>query len=152
MNRLQALTEEFKGKYERFLIGCDALEELGLWDKGAHGEMDVYYENEMLGVILRFITADGNVSRREVEYLDRCFGFDYTADKLKELYANCEEEIAHIFDERFENGLGVMRALNEKLADAYKELLGIVCDIIIGSDGFVAPAEIALAREMKALF
>lgn len=152
MNRLQALTEEFKFKYERFLIGCDALEEMDLWDKETYGEMDVFYENDMLSVILRLITADGSISQREVKYLNENFGLDYTAEKLRAVYENCRDAIGRPFDETFRTGVDAMRAINEKIADAYRELLVIICDIISESDGIVAPAEIDVARKMKELF
>ena len=38
MDRLNALSESFKTKYERFLIGCDSIEELDQWDKEANGK------------------------------------------------------------------------------------------------------------------
>lgn len=152
MKRIYLLTEEFKTKYERFLIGCDALEDLNLWDKEEHGEMDVFYENNLISVILRLIAIDGKISRKETEYLNKNFGFDYTASELADIYENCEEEISHSFDEQFENGITYMRSINEKLADMYKELLVLICDIIIESDDVIAPEEIEEAKKLKALF
>ena len=152
MKRIDLLTEEFKTKYERFLIGCDALEDLNLWDKDEHGEMDVFYQNDLVSVILRLIAVDGKISRKEAEYLNKSFGFDYTASELADIYENCEEEISHSFDEQFENGVTYMRSINEKLADMYKELLGLICDIIIESDDVIASEEVEEAKKLKALF
>ena len=76
MKRIDMLTEEFKTKYERFLIGCDALEDLNLWDKEEHGEMDVFYQNDLVSVILRLIVADGEISEKEAVYLNKNFGFE----------------------------------------------------------------------------
>ena len=45
-----------------------------------------------------------------------------------------------------------MRSVNEKLADAYRELLGLACDIIIESDGIVYPSETEEAMRLKKLF
>ena len=146
------LTEEFKTKYERFLIGCDALEELNLWDKKEHGEMDVFYQNDLVSVILRLIAVDGEISEKEARYLNHNFGFECTADELTDIYEGCEEEVSHSFDEQFENGVTYMRSINEKLADAYKELLGLICDIIMESDGVIAAKEIEEAKKLKALF
>ena len=42
-----------------------------------------------------------------------------------------------------------MRAINEKLAEAYKDLLLTVCDIIIESDGVIDSAEVDLAKQLK---
>ncbi len=146
------LMEEFKTKYERFLIGCDALEDLNLWDKEEHGEMDVFYQNDLVSVILRLIAVDGEISEKEAEYLNKTFGFEFSADELADIYESCKEEVSHSFDEQFENGITYMRSINEKLADAYKELLELICDIIIESDGVIAPEEIEEAKKLKALF
>lgn len=152
MKRIDMLTEEFKTKYERFLIGCDALEDLNLWDKDEYGEMDVFYQNDLVSVILRLIAVDGEISDKETEYLNRNFGFEDTTEELIDIYESCEEEVSHSFDEQFENGITLMRSINEKLADAYKELLNLICEIIIESDDVIAPEEIKEAKKLKELF
>ena len=152
MKKIDMLTEEFKTKYESFFIGCDAVEESGLWDREAHGEMEAFYQNDLVSVILRLIAVDGTISEREAEYLNKNFGFDYTADDLTEIYKSCEEEINRSFDEQFENGVTYLRSVNEKMADAYKELLGLICDIIIESDDVISPEEIEEAKRLKDLF
>ena len=152
MKSIDALTEEFRSKYERFLIGCDAIEELDQWDKEENGEMDVFYENDLVSVILRLIAVDGDINDKEAEYLNRTFGFEYTTEELKDVYTSCEEDVSHSFDEQFENGITLMRSINEKLADAYKELLSLICEIIIESDDVIAPEEIEEAKSLKKLF
>ena len=47
MEKMKNYSEEFKFKFERFMTGCDSLEEAQAWDKEALGEMDVYYTNEL---------------------------------------------------------------------------------------------------------
>ena len=42
-----------------------------------------------------------------------------------------------------------MRKINGKLADAYKELLYMICDIIINSDDVVSSAEIDEVKRLK---
>lgn len=151
MKDLHTLVESFKLKHERFIIGCDAVEEMGLWDKEAHGEMDVFYANDLVSVILRIIAADGTITDREVTYLNETFGFAYTTEELTEVYDNCAEDVGCAFDETFENGITLMRAINAKLADAYKELLGLVCEIIIYSDGVLTPSEVEEVLRLKSL-
>lgn len=143
--------DSFKMKYESFLTGCDSIEEMGLWDKEAHGEMDVFYSNDLASVIIRLIAVDGVIAQKEVDYLNSTFGFDYTLAQLQEVYDNCKEDIGHAFDETFENGITLMRKINAKLADAYKELLSLICTIIMEGDGTVVAAEIEEVRRLKAL-
>ena len=152
MKKIDALTEEFKFKYEKFINACDSFEEIDKWDKDENGEMDIFYENDLISIILRLVAADGEISDKEVEYLNKSFGFDYTAESLKEAYENCREEIGAPFDEMFKKGVELLRSVSEKLADLYLELLGIICDIIILSDGFIAQSEIETAKKVKELF
>ena len=151
MKSIDVSVESFKLKYEEFFIGCDSLEEIGLWDKTAYGEMEVFYMNDLTGVILRLIATDGKITEKEVEYFNKAFGFDYTLEELVAVYENTEGSIEASFDENFENGISLMRKINDKLADAYKELLALCCDIIINSDGVITETEIEEVKRLKAL-
>ena len=151
MKKIDLLTEEFKSKYEKFLIGCDAIEELNQWNQEKYGEMDAFYQNDLVSVIIRLIAADGIISKKEVEYLNYNFGFAYTVDELADVYASCKEQIGHSFDESFANGITSMRAINSKLAEAYKELLVLICDIIMESDGVISKSESEEVMHLKSL-
>ena len=151
MKDLHTLVESFNFKHEAFITGCDAIEELGQWDKERFGEMDAFYSTDLATVIIRLIAVDGTISSREVAFLNDTFHLDYTLDELIEMYANCKEDIDHSFDEAFENGISLMRSINAKLADAYKELLGLVCEIIVCCDGFLTETEVAEVQRLKAL-
>lgn len=151
MKKVDTYIESFKMKFESFLIGCDGVEELGQWDKEAYGEMDAFYSNDLASVIIRLIAADGVITQKEVVYLNETFDLDYTLDELTEVYDTCKDDIGHSFDEAFENGITHMRRINAKLADAYKELLCLICKIIIESDGIVADTELAEAKRLKAM-
>ena len=143
--------DSFKMKHESFLIGCDSIEEMGLWDKEALGEMDVFYSNDLTSVIIRLIASDGKITQKEVDFLNETFDFEYTLDELIDVYNSCKDDIGHAFDENFENGITYMRKINAKLADAYKELLSLICEIIIESDGVIAESEIAEVKRLKAM-
>ena len=151
MKNVDLYVESFKMKYESFLTGCDSIEEMGLWDKETLGEMEAFYLNDLTSVIIRLIAADGNISQKEVDYLNEAFGFEYTLDELIAVYEACQEDIGHAFDEQFENGITYMRKINGKMADAYKELLSLICTIIIESDGIVAASELSTVQQLKAL-
>ena len=150
MKNINKLTEQFKSLYERFLIGCDSIEEIGQWNKEELGEMDVFYSNDLVSVIIRLIASDGDISDKEVEYLNENFGFEYSVDELINVYEECKDEIDCSFDENFANGITYMRTINPKLANAYKELLGLICDIIIESDDVISNEEIQVINQLKA--
>lgn len=149
MNKLDMLTEGFKTKYDHFITGCDAIEDTGAWDVEKLGEMDVFYVNDLISIIIRIIAADGNISQKEVEYLNKNFGFEYTVEELTFAYDECKDEISNSFDESFDNGISYMRKINSKLADAYKDLLMHICQIIIESDDIITPAETAEVRKLQ---
>lgn len=151
MENIDNLTKAFRFQYERFHLGCDAIEETGAWDKEKFGEMGAFYENDLLSMILRVIVADGKISEKEVEYLNRNFAFDYTVESLAEVYDNCRAAIGESFDEKFKNGVECMKNINVKLAAIYTEMLGIICDILIASDGEISPNEIQEAQRIKSL-
>lgn len=149
MDRLNALAESFKMQYEKFLIGCDSIEETDKWNKEEYGEMDVYYTNYIVSVIMRLIAADGAFSEKETDYLNEFFGFDYSTEELKRVYDDCSDSIENLFDKDLGSEIAMMREINAKLADFYKELLMTACDMIIESDGVIDGAEVELAKQLK---
>lgn len=149
MEQLKKYSDSFKFKFEKFLTGCDSIEEMGLWNLEENGEMDVYYSADLVSVIMRLIAADGNVTQKEVDYLNDIFGFEYTVKELISIYSDCGDAINNIFEEGAENGLNLMRSINQKLADAYVDLIVTICDIVIESDGIIDAAEIELAKQIK---
>ena len=149
MKNVEMYIDSFKMKYESFLIGCDSIEEMGLWDKEALGEMDAFYSNDLTSIIIRLIASDGKITHKEVEYLNKTFGFDYSLQELKYVYESAKDCLEHSFDENFENGISYMRKINTKLANAYKELLSMICEIIINSDGVITHEEIVEIEKLK---
>lgn len=151
MKDLEKKVESFKIKHELFINGCDSIEELELWNKEELGEMDSFYSNDMACVIIKLIATDGKITEKEVEYLNKTFELDYDYDELIEMYNTCYDDIGEAFDESFANGITYMRSINSKLADAYKELLYLICDIIINSDGIIDISEIKEVNRLKEL-
>lgn len=151
MNDINVSIENFKLKYESFLNGCDSIEDMELWDVEKLGEMDAFYISDLSSIIIRLIALDGRITAKEVEYFNKTFGFEYSLEELTELYRLCEDNIDCSFDENFENGITYMRKINNELADAYKELLSLVCQIIIESDGIISEVEIAEVKRLKAM-
>ena len=150
MEKMKNYSEEFKFKFERFMTGCDSLEEAQAWDKEAFGEMDVYYTNELVSIAIRLISSDGRFSGGEAQFMEDMFGFECTPSQLEDIYENCEDNLETMFDEGSANGFTLMKNINEKLADAYKELVALVCEIVMEADGSVVKAEMAVAEKIKA--
>lgn len=152
MNAAEKYINLFKKKYEQFLAGCDSVEEQERWNTSYYGDMDVFYTNDLVSVIISLIASDGTISQREATYLNEAFGFDLSLDALVAAYENSPETIDESCNETFASGIDRLEEINPKLADAYKELLNLICQIIIESDGIVTDKEIAKAKALKALF
>ena len=150
MKANDSLTRVFKLKLEQFIKGCDKLEEAGAWDKEEYGEMEAYYQNDMVVAILRIIAADGIISDKETECLNKAFGFGYTVDELREVYENCEDSFGLPFEEQAKEGFKLLSSVSTELADSYKELLELICDIISQSDGITAKIETVELEKIKA--
>ena len=149
MGRLETYSENFKLNYDKFMIGCDSQEELEGWNVEEDGEMDAYYSNVLVTVILKLIAADGVFTAKEVKYFNEVFNLDYSKEELESVYENCKEAIDDEFKEEIEEAIEKLEKVNEKLADAFKSLLGLVGEIIIASDGEAAASENELMELVK---
>ena len=139
-----------KLKFEKFLNGCDSIEEIDQWDKEEYGEMDVFFTADLVSVIVKLIISDGEVTQEEVDYLNNLMGFDYGIEEVSDIYEDCGDAIDAFFDDELESGIDMLRKINVKLADAYADLLVTACDIIAESDGLVMGEAIELARKVRA--
>ena len=150
MDNLQAKADGFKLLYEKFLTGCDAFEEENLWNKDNDGEMEAFYFNDIMCVILRLVSADGVFAREEADYVNNVFGFRYTPEELAELYRVQGEDIdAHVL-RGVPEGYRKLETLCPELAELYRQLLLQVCDVMSESDGSVHETEKKLIADLKA--
>lgn len=114
--------------------------------------MGVYYTRELLTMILRMIAADGWVSQKEADYLNELFGFTYTAEELGQVYDGLEERLhSHSLEKSIRDSVKLLQSLNPKLANAYRELIALVCELLSLGDGIVTEEEKAEIARLKAL-
>ena len=132
--KIDVLTETFRARFDQFTNGCDCLEDVSFWNLDEYGEMDVYFLNEILSIILRLIIVDGKISAREVEYLNKNFGFSYTKQELEEVCDTCQDELYDSFENRIKSDLDLLKSSNTKLVDEFKALIQLICEIISESD------------------
>lgn len=152
MNDLDISAENFQLKFDKFLMGCEAVENATLWDEDTYGTMEDYYAELLVSIILRTITADGWVSDREVDYLNQLFGFSYDSGELEQVYDGCSDMLAsESFDSDLKDGIARLRENNANLADAFVDLIELVSDIIVHSDEFVTEEEKTEMMRIKAL-
>ena len=87
----------------------------------------------------------------ESDNINKLLGLDYSADDLQEIYNECEANINEIAQAGVEEGLELLKSINIKLAEHYKELLVLACEIIANSDCFVANEENAVINSISAM-
>lgn len=150
MASLKDHSAQFRFQLERFINACDAYEDEKKWSREKKGEMEAFYQNDILSFILRLIAVDG-VRQEEASYLNETFGFDYTAEELEEVYRLSKDEIGDDFDEQLLIGARELKKLDESLYELYRDLFRLICDIIIDSDGRVSEEEKAQIEKLKAL-
>ena len=148
-NNLGNYTDGFMLQYDAFVQSCDAAEAEGLWNTEEYGEMEGYYFNILMGVILHLIVVDGNIAESEVDYLNSSFGFEYTTDSLLEVYYSVGSDIEQNYLENAKNGLELLKGMNEEIAQKFRELLSLVCRIITESDADVREEELAELRDLE---
>jgi len=141
MDKLYTLTDSFRTRFDSFMIGCDSQEEINSWNKEENGEMDAFYMNEFISTILRLIAADKVINEEEVEYLNQYFGFDYSRTELQDIYENCREVLSEAFSDRLIDDFQRLQKVNKEMAEEFKELLILTCDVIAESDGCVSDEE-----------
>ena len=141
MVSLKELSDGFKLQYEKFIHGCDDLEQNREWDTRADGEMEAYYLNDIMCAIVLLVSADGEFSEKEAGYINDMFGFSYTPPELKEMYRTNGADIRNMLGNGIPAGYRKMKAVNPKLAEYYRDLVLQACDIIAASDGMIHPAE-----------
>lgn len=151
MKDIKGLSEQFKFMYEKFINGCDAIEESDQWDKEEYGEMEAYYTGDLMSVVTYLTAVDGSFREEEAENINQLLGLDYSADELQEIYNECETNISEIAQSGVEEGLELLKSINIKLAEHYKELLVLACEIIANSDCFVTSEENAVITNISAM-
>lgn len=151
MSDIKGLSEQFKFMYEKFINGCDAIEEIDQWDKEEYGEMEAYYTGDLMSVVTYLTAVDGAFREEEAENINQLLGLDYSADELQEIYNECKANINEIAQFGVEEGLELLKSINIKLAEHYKELLVLACEIIAKSDCFVATEENAVINSISAM-
>ncbi len=145
-------TEKFIDRWEKFIVGCDALEESGKWNKDELGEMEAYYENDMISIILRLIVCDDRITVEESDYLNEMFGFKYSPEELRELYEGFTADVGADPDSMLIEGYSLLKSISPELAAYYRELVSFTCGIISESDGAFAHNEFRTANHIIALF
>lgn len=149
MKSVYEYSEMFKANYEKFVIGCESTEETKMWDEEQYGDMLTYYDNDLVSIILQLISADGNISKTEVEKLNEIFGFSYECDELVDLYHACKENVDNMFANGISDAYTLLVEVNEKLAASYKELVKLVAEIVTECDGVVLNGEKDMALKLK---
>ena len=151
MSSANSAMEAFKLNYEKFLVACDAVEQDGLWDTEENGEMEAWFASDVTCVIVRLIASDGVFRQKEVDLLNDALGFAYTVEELEAVYDDYSEKIDVLFEEELPASIEQLEELNPELADDYRSMMRLICDVIIEADETVTEREKEDAEHLKAL-
>lgn len=151
MDNIKAYAEGFSLKYEKFIHACDSEEEIVQWDVEQDGEMEAYYTNILSSVIICLIAADDEFTENEAEFIYEIFGFTYTPEELRYIYDSCRSGVEYTLENELQSDLDKLGRVNEKLAEYFKELLVLACEVIAASDRNLYPAEQKLIEKISGL-
>lgn len=134
MSNLSKSTESFKANYEFFLAGCDSMDQSGKWDRDEYGDMSTFYSGDLVSLIIRLVADDSDITEEQTQFLNNCFGLEYSPEELADFYEMCSYELDEDNDTIFDHSLSALEAVNARLAEAYKFLISTACEIILDSD------------------
>ena len=148
-NGMARKCEEFRVLYDQFVNSCDAAETAGKWDMEEYGEMEGYFFNTLMGILMNVINADGNIGAREAEVLNDCFGFSYTVDELIELYGYCGKDLVANYADNARIAMDLLRGIDAALTERFRELVLAICGIVAESEDGVLESEENLLASLK---
>ena len=141
MNEIDRLTDSFKIELEIFINGCDQKENDLKWDREEFGEMEAFYQNDLISFVINLMFSDGQISEREAEYLNKTFGCSYSVEELCEIHDFLQSELEEDFDDHLVEDVRFLLDLDAEMGKAFVELLLRLCDIIAQSDDRIDDAE-----------
>ncbi len=130
----------FKLAWEKFINGCDTLENMGAWDVEKNGELEAYCENILVSTLLYFVATDGKVSQVETEKFNQNFGFSYTLDDLCNITETMSSELK-TFVENPREVFETLEKVSPDLASAFLFTVVLGCTTVIESDGILSQRE-----------
>ncbi|MBR5680881.1 MAG: hypothetical protein IKX19_09540 [Clostridia bacterium] len=148
-NGMARKCEEFRVLYDQFVNSCDAAETAGKWDMEEYGEMEGYFFNTLMGILMNVINADGHIGAREAEVLNDCFGFSYTVDELIELYGYCGKDLVANYADNARIAMDLLRGIDAALTERFRELVLAICGIVAESEDGVLESEENLLASLK---
>ena len=148
MSEINELVSQFPEKHRKFTELCNSAEFAHLWDRAKYGEMDVYYDNILLGLILRLIASD-EITQSEVDYLNKTFSLSYSLKTLSAIYDDCRDFVGEEYNEEFRAEIKKLEEIDELLALRFKELLLTAGLILTQSDGKVTSAETDILAQIR---
>ncbi|MBQ3284214.1 MAG: TerB family tellurite resistance protein [Ruminococcus sp.] len=149
MQEKDKLTDGFKLKLEIFINGCDQKEIDLKWNREERGEMEAFYQNDLITFVISLMYADGKISVDEANYLNKTFGFEYSVKELREVHEFLQTELEGKFDDQLVDDVRYLISLDQKMGESFIDLLLMLCDIISQSDDAVAEEELRRIAEIR---
>jgi uncharacterized tellurite resistance protein B-like protein len=109
----------------------------------------VYFEGDAFSAVLQVMSVDGVFERSEAEVLNAIFGTAYTPRQLNELYRSLKPTLQSYLNDDSEDALTLLRGIDAKLAESYRNLLLGACRIVSLSDGVAEKSERMLIAQLR---
>ena len=130
----KGVTEEFRTLCERVFTG---------------GDPDGVLQDDLLGVILRLIAADGEIGQAEADTVNEWLGLALTAAELRAIWEKSRAALGQSFEAGLAEDVARLAADDPARAADYRRLVTLACELLAAADGVLTKEEQAEAARIR---
>jgi uncharacterized tellurite resistance protein B-like protein len=149
VSKLQELKDDYNRVLYAFIGKCDELEAQKRWDVEQDGQMEAYFQNVLYCIVLRIASADGKFTKEERKYLHEIFDTPEDEDSVRDLFIECGDSVDEMFNTQIDDSIKKLEGKDPETADLFKNLIYLICEIVVASDESLAGAEKELVERIK---
>ena len=145
----EKLVEDFRSLWGDFCVRCEAAEAAGKWNVEEDGMMEVFFESDLMSVLLDAVSSDGVFGDDEAEVFSQMMDEKFTPHDLSEMYREVSDVVEDFTDGEAQDAVPRLAAIDATLVDDYRQALLLACAILEQADGKVDASESELADRLR---
>ena len=141
----EKLVEDFRSLWDDFCVRCEAAEAAGKWNVEEDGMMEVFFESDLMSVLLDAVSSDGVFGDDEAEVFSQMMDEKFTPHDLSEMYREVSDVVEDFTDGEAQDAVPRLAAIDATLVGcSHSSLLTQV------SNGELYPPSIGNAKGEEA--
>ena len=93
--------------------------------------------------------TDGKFTKEERKYLHEIFDTPEDEDSVRDLFIECGDSVDEMFNTQIDDSIKKLEGKDPETADLFKNLICLICEIVVASDESLAGAEKELVERIK---